>query len=279
MDWAEACRILGVSESATDAEIKEQYIYKAQLLHPDKNQDKPENVRRRAETELALVNQAYSFANQPNNNPYKVPPKLAIEPMAIHFKDVGIGEKKAGTLIIRNTGGPYTSVWMDNQPAPWLAVTGVRSIDKERLPLEVALECTGMGESGRQYTCDLAVKLENENTHAIDNAAVKIELNTRLGTAAPYVANGAILKAKKINREIPHNRPIAPLTPKNKMGFSIKAFLVNLAAFAILGFVLNYFVGLFVKADQQFVLIGLIIYAVIVLGISVNHSINIGSKT
>ena len=70
MDWIEACQILGVPESATEAEIKEQYIYKAQLLHPDKNQDKPENIRKKAEAELVLVNQAYAIVSNPGNNPF-----------------------------------------------------------------------------------------------------------------------------------------------------------------------------------------------------------------
>jgi hypothetical protein len=86
MDWAEACRTLGVAESATAEEIKEQYLYKAQLLHPDKNQDKPENIRRKAEAELVLINQAFSFLSDPQNNPYRVPPKLAVEPAVIRFK-------------------------------------------------------------------------------------------------------------------------------------------------------------------------------------------------
>ena len=156
MDWAEACRILGVNESATESEIKAQYLYKAQLLHPDKNQDQTENIRHKAEAELSLVNQAFTFLSDSQHNPYKIPPKLAVEPAAIRFKDVNIGERKSTTLIIRNVGGPYTSVWMDNQPAPWLAVTGVKSITSERLPLEVTLESTGMGEPGKHYVCDLS---------------------------------------------------------------------------------------------------------------------------
>ena len=80
MDWAEACRILGVSESATEEDIKEQYFYKAQLLHPDKNQDKPENVQKKAEAELALINQSYAFIKNPVNNPYNPPPQNSGKP-------------------------------------------------------------------------------------------------------------------------------------------------------------------------------------------------------
>ncbi len=276
MDWAEACHILGVPESATDSEIKEQYIYKAQLLHPDKNQDKPENIRKRAEAELVLVNQAYSFVSNPNNNPYKIPPKLAIEPAAIHFKDVNIGEKRRTTLTVRNIGGPYTSIWIDNQPAPWLTVTGVKSITSERLPLEVALECTGTGEPWTQYACDLAVKLENENSHAIDNAAAKIELLTGDKSAEFSTKKETILSSKKSNGAANWEKPQPE--PENKIGFSPRAFLVNLLAFAVLGAIAYFPINFFFKLEQTMVIIGSIVYAAIAIGVCVNHGINVGSQ-
>jgi hypothetical protein len=274
MDWAEACHILGVPQSATDQDIKEQYIYKAQLLHPDKNQDKPENIRRRAEAELVLVNQAYAFVSNANNNPYKIPPKLAIEPAAIRFKDVNIGEKKSTTLTIRNVGGPYTSIWIDNQPAPWVAVTGVKSITNERLPLEVALECTGMGEPETQYTCDLAIKLENENTKAVDNAAINIELVTAHKSPEPGTKKEVISPSKRPRYEAP--REVAQTV--SRMGFSPKAFLANLLAFAILGAMAFFGINYFLKLDQMTIAIGSIIYGSIAVGICVNHGINVGSR-
>ena len=274
MDWAEACQILGISESATDTEIKEQYIYKAQLLHPDKNQDKPENIRRRAESELALVNQAYRFATNPNNNPYRIPPKLSIEPGQIRFKDISPGEKRGTTLIIKNTGGPYTSIWIDNQPSPWLNVTGVKSITKERLPLEVALECTGTGEQGKQFNCDLLVKLENENTHVVDCATVKIELYPKYESLEQ-----AVRSKNKVNTTI-SQRELAPHpTRKNKPGFSFKALLVNLLAFAIIGIILTYIANIFFELHDVLFRIVLILYAVIALGVSIRHGINFHPKT
>jgi hypothetical protein len=273
MDWAEACRILGVSDLATDAEIKEQYLYKAQLLHPDKNQDKPESIRKKAEAEMALINQAYSIVNNPNNNPYRIPPKLAVEPMGIRFKDVSIGERKQTTFTIRNTGGPYTSIWIENQPAPWLVVTGVKSIASERLPLEVALECTGTGKPGKQYSCHLPIKLENENTHAVDNAAVKIELITRLESG---IEKEVVPDVTKPGVEVDQGK-VQPIQ-KNKIGFSFKAFMVNILAFAILGTSLFFIINFFLKVDPVFMVIGLIIYAVIALGICVNHGFSVGTK-
>jgi hypothetical protein len=279
MDWAEACRILGVAESATEAEMKEQYMYKAQLLHPDKNQDKPEKIRNKAEAELALVNQAYSFVNNPNNNPYKIPPKLAVEPMGIRFRDVDIGEKKSTTLIVRNTGGPYTSIWIDNQPAPWLTVAGVKSIGSERLPLEVALECVGTGEPGKQYVCELLIKLENESTHAVDNAAVKIELYIKSESARSGIEKEAITPTKKSGVEVPQDKPAVQPVQKKKMGFSLAAFLVNFLAFAIIGIVAVFVINIFWEINQMAMLIGLILYTIIAFGISFNHGFTVGSKT
>jgi hypothetical protein len=276
MDWAEACRILGVSETATDVEMREQYIYKAQLLHPDKNQDKPENIKRKAEAELALVNQAFRFLNNPDNNPYRIPPKLAIEPMGIHFKDVAIGQRKTTTLTIRNVGGPYTSIWIDNQPAPWLTVTGVKSLTNDRLPLEVALECVGTGEPGKVYSIGLSVKLENEKTHAVDSAIVKIELHTLSESAKPGVEKGMKTSLRNSGAEFPQDKGWQPVQ-KNVIGFSFGAFLLILLVFAALAIALIYFVNPLFKLDEDLFMIVVIAYIAIAFGISFNHGIAVGS--
>jgi len=277
MDWAEACRILGVAESATEQEIKEQYLYKAQLLHPDKNQDKPENIRRKAEAELALVNQAFSFLSNPINNPYRISPKLAVEPAAIRFKDVDVGERKSTTLIIRNVGGPYTSVWMDNQPAPWLTVTGVKSITSERLPLEVTLECTAIGEPGHEYMSDLLIKLENEGTHTVDQAIVKIELLIKSKSAETSMAGGVTNSATKLSSK-PLDNPLSSTSAEKKRGFSVKAFSFNLLAFAIIGVVLAYLANAFLNLNQVVFIIALIIYSTIAFGVSFNQGFTAGAK-
>jgi hypothetical protein len=176
MDWEEACKILGVSETATTEEIKTQYWYKAQLLHPDTNQDKPESVRKKAEAEFALVNRANDFLKDPKNNPLSNPPQIKIEPMRIRFKDVEIGQKKTTGFLIESVGGDYTNIWIDKQLPPWLTVVSVNSTGKEPLPLEVTIECNGVGEEGKQYSCSILVRLENEKTHLKDEAIVQVEL-------------------------------------------------------------------------------------------------------
>jgi hypothetical protein len=269
MDWTEACRILGVSESATEAEIKEQYIYKAQLLHPDKNQDKPENIRKKAEIELALVNQAYTYLINPNNNPYKFPPKLSVEPLRIRFKNVNIGERKTTVITVKNVGGPYTSIWIDNQPAPWLAVTGVKSIGAERLPLEVVIEATGTGQPGNEYASDLVIKLENENSHALDQAAVKVELFT-----AGRPGASSTEKESRVSPE-----PETQVKSKNRLGLGIGAFLLDILAFSAIGTVVGFIVYMMFSIDQMILIGALILYALIAFGISFNHALSVGSKT
>lgn len=296
MNWEEACRILGVSEAATEAEIKEQYVYKAQLLHPDKNQDKPEYIRKKAEAELSLVNQAYSFVLNHNNNPYRYPPKLALDPPGIRFKDVGIGQRKTTTFTVRNEGGPYTSIWIENQPAPWLTVTGVRSITAERLPLEVALECTGTGEPGRQYICDLPIRLENENTRSVDQATVKVELCTKseleasailqdLKSTAPPPTAPPRQAAPQPQSETEHaqSQPVEQAVPTNKFGinksgFNIGAFVVDILAFALIGIAAIITSSIFVVISQTAYFLGLSLYSIIAFSVSIIHGFAASSK-
>jgi hypothetical protein len=283
MNWTEACRILGIPESATDVDIKEQYIYKAQLLHPDKNQDKPENVRKKAEAELALVNQAFTFISNPINNPYKVPPMLSIEPQGIRFKDVTIGERKVTTLTISNVGGPYTSVWIDNQPAPWLNIIEVKSITSERLPLEVIIQCTGTGEPDKLYSCGLSIKLENENTHTVDQKTVPIEMYTMSKVANPLTGKVVAppLKTQADYSPTTYSSPPDAKTSNdssNSWGFSTKTFLLNVLAFGGLGIVVFYFVFTYWKTDVSIFMIAVTIYSVMAFGFSLNHAINVGSK-
>ncbi len=279
MDWAEACRVLGVPESATDVEIKEQYYYKAQLLHPDKNIDKPEYIRKKAEAELAQVNQAYSYLTNSNNNPYKIPPKLSVLPKAIRFRDLAVGQRKSTTITVSNIGGPYTSIWIDNKPAPWLTVTGVKSITSERLPIEVEIECEGTGDPGGQYACDLLIKLENATTQAVDQVNVRIELYLRFETAAATVQDE--LPAVP-DPEISEPDPIPPVVEipvhRDNAGFSIRAFLINLFAFAILGAVLFFGLRYFLEIDVAYYILGSIVYGTIALGICVTHGFNVGSR-
>ena len=56
--------ILGVSPKASPKEITEAYRTLAQLFHPDRHTDSPENVRREAERQMKRVTEAYALARK-----------------------------------------------------------------------------------------------------------------------------------------------------------------------------------------------------------------------
>lgn len=176
MDWEEACRILGVEPTASPEEIRQQYYYKAHLLHPDATVGKSESIRKKAAEEFKLVKQAYEFLINPSNNPFTNPPKLKVSPKHIRFKDVEIGQKKTTNFEISSTGGAYTNIWLEREPCPWLSVVSFKSTTTEQLPMEVTIECTGIGDPGKQYLCKLPVRLENEKTKLEDEVILEIEL-------------------------------------------------------------------------------------------------------
>jgi hypothetical protein len=184
MTWEKACDILDVKPTASQKEIRDQYFYWAQLLHPDKNLNKPESVRKRAEEELKKKNEAYSFLREPHNNPYNNPPKLDVNVRHIRFKDLEDGQTKRTNLEFRSIGGAYTKFVIDPPQASWLCCTAARSLTEKQLPLEVIIEATGFGEAGKKYDCDLIAKLENEQTGLKDKVIIKAELWMKAKPAA-----------------------------------------------------------------------------------------------
>ncbi|MCL2707432.1 MAG: J domain-containing protein [Dehalococcoidia bacterium] len=175
MTWENACRTLGISETSTSAEIKEQYLYRVQLLHPDKTLDKPEKIRQKAEEEMARINEAYKFLSNDNNNPC-TPPKLEVAPLAVRFTEMTLNQKKATTIDIKSVGGPYTNCWIDNSPAPWLTVTGVKTITSEALPLLVTIEAQGIPAVIKPERCSILIRLKNEKTGLVTEVAVGVEI-------------------------------------------------------------------------------------------------------
>ena len=197
MTWEEACRILGVDETATQADIKEQYLYKVQLLHPDKTLDKPEKIRQKAEEELVRINEIYKFLSDDKNNPCN-PPKLEIVPSMVRFAEVALNQKKETIIEIKNAGGPFTNCWIDNSPAPWLAVTGVKAATNEAMPLLVTIEAHGLPAVVRSERCSITVRLKNEKTGLVDEAAIGVEI-----VPTPLVAKLKVSKRKIKFRDVP----------------------------------------------------------------------------
>ena len=176
MNWEEACQILGVAPTATPAEIKTQYLYKAQLLHPDKTAGYPEAVRQKAEEELKRINAAYAVLKDAKNNTAGVPPRLRVSPKRIRFADVPPGQRKTTVVKIENVGGAYTKFWMDDAPAAWLKVIEVRSISGDPLPLEATIEAAGGEAPHKQLECSLPIRIENEKNKTRDEVSVRIQL-------------------------------------------------------------------------------------------------------
>lgn len=187
MDWEEACNILGIKATASREEVEHRYRYKARILHPDATVGKPDNIRKEAEEEFKSVIEAYRFLANPANNPLTNPPKLKVTPKHIRFKDVDIGQKKTTSFEIDSIGGAYTNVWFESEPSPWLSVTSFESTTSEQLPIKVTLECTGVGERGKQYSCELPVRLENEKTRLKDEVVLDIELWIKARQATPDI--------------------------------------------------------------------------------------------
>ncbi|MFA5399708.1 MAG: J domain-containing protein [Dehalococcoidia bacterium] len=211
MTWDEACQILGVSKDASQEEIKEQYRYKLQLLHPDKNQNKPEAVRKRAEQELTVVISAYNFLLKPLNSPHN-PPKLDVSPKYIRFKDIEHNQSKETTVLVKSIGGTFTNIWIDTKALPpWLKVTDVKSLSSEPLPLEMTLKASGISSLQKQSSCYLLIRLENEDTKTKDEVKVLIELLIKTKPAHLNLDRFRI----DFNNELANTRSLDSFTIKN----------------------------------------------------------------
>ena len=176
MTWEEACRILGIAPTASAREIHEQYLYKVQLLHPDGNSNKPAAIRKKAEEELKQVNEAHNVLSDAANSPFTNSPRIRVSSRKLRFKDLEFGEKRSATFEVSSVGGTFSKIWIDDNPAPWLKVTDIRSLTAELLPIEVQIEANGIGESSEHASCNLAIRLENSETGAKDEVVVIVEL-------------------------------------------------------------------------------------------------------
>ena len=66
--WQDYYAILGISDPRADAKwIKEAYIYKQEVLHPDRVRDKAQHIRDKALEEIKEVNNAYRVLRDPKS--------------------------------------------------------------------------------------------------------------------------------------------------------------------------------------------------------------------
>jgi len=184
--------ILGIPPDANADQIKGAYIYKVNILHPDRLQGAPERIRRLAEEDLKRVNMAYEVLSDPERRrrydlkrfgkvgavsdlqtakPARKP-KAEVYPEAIYFNDVLPYTKQKGAFFVRNVGGPYTKVLIGKTPE-WLRVAQTRPLQSySKLPMEVKIEAIGI-QWGTEYSSQVVVRLDESE------ARVKIRLRTQ----------------------------------------------------------------------------------------------------
>jgi curved DNA-binding protein CbpA len=215
-NWEDYYQILGVPSDAGADEIKETFLYKNRILHPDSTVGKPESIRRRAEEELKKINYVYDVLKDPdkrrkyheewlrrnarsnNSNSYRnsdasgdrpksPPPKSeysaapkprpVVTPNLIRSDNADINETYSSSFIIENAGGAYSKLAF-TRPNSWLKVVRWTSLSaSDELPMKVEIEAVGM-EWGRTYNESIKVNLDSEET------TVQVELTTK-----PFPAN------------------------------------------------------------------------------------------
>jgi DnaJ-class molecular chaperone len=180
--------ILGVLQDASTQEIKEAYLYKVNILHPDRLEGMSDRIRIKAEEELKLINEAYSvlsnpakrrqydikifgrpFVNIPQKNGSDKPPKPEIYPKIMRFKNGLPYVKQKGSFFVRNIGGYFSKVLISNPPS-W--VTGINTFPLQndgKMPMRVDIEVMGI-QWGKKYSTGVVVRLDDAE------AIVKIEL-------------------------------------------------------------------------------------------------------
>ena len=209
--WQDYYAILGISNPKADAKwIKEAYIYKQEVLHPDRVRDKAQYIRDKALEEIKEVNNAYRVLRDPkkraeydadwlmnhqagntdaswsqNANPgrsktHSAPrPKPEAKPANIRFINVAPGELRTTTFEIRNTGGPISSNVRVIDPKTWIKIVGCFAASaSDTFPLTIEIEATGM-ERGKTYRESIVIDLGGEETRVNVEMVMKPEQRLR----------------------------------------------------------------------------------------------------
>ena len=192
-------KILGVDPGASIKQIKEAYIYKVNILHPDRLAGMSERVRRLAEEELKRVNMAYEIlTNLSKRQRYDLErfgstdtisdlqktkqsekPQPEVYPEEIYFKNALPYVKQKESFFIRNTGGPYKKVLI-SQPPDWIKVVKTISLQAQsKLPMQVQIEAMGI-QWGKTYSSQITVRLDKSE------AKVRVKLSIQNKPRKPF---------------------------------------------------------------------------------------------
>jgi hypothetical protein len=267
MNWEEACRTIGVPTTANQDEIRAQYMYKVQLLHPDKNVGLPERTRKQAEEELKLVNVAYSYLKDVRNNTTAIAPKLKVSPKNIRFSDMAPGRSKSTQIRIESIGGTYTKFWMGDPPESWLRIVEVKSVSNDPLPLDITIEATAVGTPKERRTFSLPIRLENEKNKTKDETTLAIEMIESDHVDATGEAPVATPSRKHVTLSS-RSKLLALLLVPAAIGLVIFAYLKSLIPFYMLiAFSITFMVDKWFKSP---------IYKYHPLGIAYRVLLNVG---
>jgi hypothetical protein len=187
INWKDYYRILQVHSSAEPEVIAGAYNKLLHKYHPDHNPGKEQWANEKTKE----IIEAYEILSNPdkrkvyhsdylqrmkrsNNAPPSPPlkPRPEVNPTIIRFQDVIPGETRKSNFIVKNSGGPYSKVWISN-PNSWLNIVNQKPLyDGEKLPLFVEIKVEG-GDWGETYVDNVIIKLDDIETH------VRVELTTR----------------------------------------------------------------------------------------------------
>jgi curved DNA-binding protein CbpA len=187
--------ILGVERSASAQDIKDAYLYKVHILHPDRMNAMPERIRIQAEEDLKRVNKAYEILSdarkraqydkkiagsvepvvssyQGTESKAKGKPKLEIYPESLFFDKVLPYVKQKGSFYIRNVGGDYSKLMISTLPH-WIKILRTKSLyPNSKLPMQVDIEVIAI-HWGKTVGSEIKVRLDETE------AAVKIKVRTQ----------------------------------------------------------------------------------------------------
>ena len=195
--WKDYYQILQVHPSAEPEVVKAAFDRLAKKYHPDVNHSGNATQRMKDLNEayeilsdaekrntyhaiyLQRMGKQNSGSNSYDNTTTPPPPpssppkpKPEVNTNIIRFTDLIPGETRKDSFIIKNSGGPYSKVWISNTNS-WLKIVSQRPLyGTGKLPLFIEIEAQGF-EWGKTYVDNIIIKIDDVETH------VRVELNTR----------------------------------------------------------------------------------------------------
>ena len=227
--WKDYYKVLQLDPSAESEAIEAVYTRLSRKYHPDTSKDPHASER------MKELNEAHDILGNPEKrikydavwrakqsgrrNASSTPPIPVAEPGQIRFADASRGDIKKASFIVKNIGGPFSKVLVNN-PNSWLKVTGSRSLSSsEKLPMQINIEAAA-GDWDRVYVDYVVVKLDNAEFR------VRIELQTK---PKPVDENTTSGPSEFNQRYAPAPNTIKEKPRKNKKTLSIIAGLFSIA--------------------------------------------------